>query len=102
MAERISSRSRVWILGCLQSMQIAQERAEAVVSCPAMRKVMSWLTRSSSVKPPDSMATDRMSVVSLSFLSIFCLAFWTRDRHVLLMTLDPASRLSFRCMLRLD
>ena len=66
--ERTSLRRRVWMEGCLQSMQIAKERAEAVVSWPAMRKVISWFTRPSSVKPPDSMATERMFLAASCFL----------------------------------
>ena len=65
--ERTSSRRRLCISGCEQSMQIAKVRAEAVVSWPAIRKVINWLTRPSSVNPPDSIATDRMFRVGLSF-----------------------------------
>lgn len=58
--ERTSSRNRLWIFGCLHIMHTAKDRADAVVSWPAMRKVINWLTNPSSVNPPDSIATERM------------------------------------------
>lgn len=66
--ERTSLRSRVWTPGFLHSMYMAKDSAEAVVSWPAIRKVISWFTKPSSVNPPDSIATERMFLVVPSFL----------------------------------
>lgn len=66
--ERTSLRSRVCTSGCLHSMHIAKERAEAVVSWPAIRKVINWFTKPSSVNPPDSIATERMFLLMSSSL----------------------------------
>lgn len=97
--ERTSSRSRVWMSGCLQSMQIAQEIDDALVSWPAIRKVMSWLTRPSSEKPPHSMATERMSTVSLFLSGGVCFACWTSEWQVFWMTCDAAAMSSLRLIL---
>ncbi len=81
-------------------MQTANDRAEAVVSWPAMRKVISWLTRPSSVKPPDSIATERMFLVVSSFLlTKFSFSCCTREWQVFLMTCDAASKSSLRLIL---
>ena len=73
-------------------MLIAQERAEAVVSCPARRKVISWLTRSVSLKPPDIRATERMSFCCCELLDFerICFFCWIRSRQVFWMTRDAA------------
>lgn len=71
--------------------------AVAVVSCPAATKVIIWSTRLSLLKPPDSSATEMMSMsASFSVLRSFSLLSSISWRHVFRINLAASMMSSLR------
>ena len=85
--ERSSLCSFDCISGCLHNITIHQESAEAVVSWPAIKDVISWLTRSSSVKPPDARAMESREEPLAFGAGGLAFARWIAERQIRLMTL---------------